>query len=287
MLLHFKKFHGLGNDFVFVDARESTIDFTTELAIALCDRHRGIGADGLLLWRGSVERPSMQVINADGSEPEMCGNGLRCFVKALLDHHSLKSSEISVLTGAGLLRCTATRDSQGHVDMVAVRMGKGEFAPAQVPMLADKPLIAAQIPGLNSDLKWTALSVGNSHVVTFDLVDEGNRLALGPVVARHPLFPRGVNVEFAQILAEKDGQPRMRVDVCERGCGWTQACGTGATAAAIASVHAHLNKPDVEIAVILPGGTLGITVAAAGMATMRGPATEVYAGAIDLRALVA
>ncbi len=283
-MLHFRKYHGLGNDFVFVDARESTVDFTPELAIALCDRHRGIGADGLLLWRGSVERPSMQVVNADGSQPEMCGNGLRCFVKALLDHYAPKVAEISVLTGAGLLRCTVTRDGHGHVAMVAVRMGKGEFEPAQVPIAADKPLINMEIAGLNLPLKWTALSVGNSHVVTFDLIDEAGRLALGPIVSRHPLFPRGVNVGFVQILAEKDGQPRMRVDVHERGCGWTQACGTGATAAAIASVNAQLNKQGVEIAVILPGGTLGITVDGQGVATMRGPATEVYAGAIDLRA---
>lgn len=288
MRVQFWKMHGLGNDFVVLDARELNEAALVRAAPQLCDRHFGIGADGLLLWTGSAKQPRMTVVNADGSVPEMCGNGLRCFAKWLGDHHLPHAAQIDVATGSGTLECQLQRGDDGLVQTVQVTMGVAEWRPALVPMESDTPLILGNFSDLPQPegtplLRWTALSTGNPHLVTFDPLATADRLALGPILSVHPRFPRQINVEFAQVVVTDQG-PELHVDVFERGCGWTLACGTGATATVHAAVRLGLVPADREIPLKLPGGWLSITVSAQGLATMRGPANDVFEGTFDLPA---
>lgn len=284
MHLEFHKYHGLGNDFAVIDARALNLSLAGSLGQHLCDRHRGIGADGLLLWTGTAEKPVMTVINADGSVADMCGNGLRCFVKHLLDRHLRHADALEVATGSGNLACQVTRDASGLVDSVAVEMGRAVYDPALIPVqnggiLQESPLT---VHGVTA--RWTALKLGNPHAVTFDPLSVRDRQLLGPLLEQHELFPAKANIEFAQILP--GDKPQIELHVFERGCGWTQACGTGATATALVAVDSGKLPRGQEISVHLPGGWLGITVAEDGMATMRGPAVEVYAGMIDVTHLL-
>ncbi len=285
MLLPFSKYHGLGNDFAVVDARALDLTFPGQLGQNLCDRFRGIGADGVLVWTGTLDEPRMTVVNADGSIAEMCGNGLRCFVKHLLDRHLPHLPALAVQTGNGLLKCAVTRAANGEVATVAVQMGVASHAPERIPLARSQPLQDQPVHVADRDVRLTALSLGNPHAVTFDAISAEERAQLGPLLGHHPLFPQQANIEFAQLLPG-DG-PRMQVDVYERGCGWTQACGTGATAAAIVAVETGRMPRNREIAVKLPGGWLAITVGDDGEATMRGPAVHVYDGAIDVVRLLA
>lgn len=286
MRVKFWKLQGLGNDFALIDARALPLEPLTDAAPRLCDRHFGVGGDGLLLWSGSVAAPRMTVVNADGSVPEMCGNGLRCFVKWLADHQLPEAAEVTVQTGAGALRCAVERGPDGRVTQVQVAMGQAQWQPAQVPLHADQPLLAAALPDLpqpldGPPLRWTALATGNPHLVTFDRVSAAERLRLGPLLSGHARFPRQINVEFASLVAGADG-PAIHVDVFERGCGWTLACGTGATATVHAAARLGLVPVGQPVAVRLPGGWLSIAVDAEGSATMRGPAREVFEGTLDL-----
>lgn len=281
MRLEFSKMHGLGNDFIVIDARELDLDFGSGLAQRLCDRHTGVGADGVLLFTGTVAEPQMTVINADGSVPEMCGNGLRCFAKWLGDGLRRPDGDVEVQTGAGLLRCDLERDREGNVRSVAVAMGRASWQPELVPVLADAPLVNAPFDVGGVTVRLSALATGNPHAVTFDALDDGEVRRLGPLLSSHPRFPAGVNAEFARVVAGADG-PEIHVDVHERGCGWTQACGTGATATVLAAVELGLVARGVEVRTRLPGGWLGITVDAEGLAVMRGPAVAVFGGVVQV-----
>lgn len=281
MLLAFSKYHGLGNDFAFVDARALQVDLRGGAGARLCDRHRGIGADGLLLWTGSAADPEMTVVNNDGSVARMCGNGLRCFAKHLGDRILPLADSITVRTGAGPLRCVLQRDDHGVVQAVAVDMGGASWQPADVRLSVGSPVMQQPIvPGF-AGLRFTALATGNPHAVTFDAVTAQERAELGPLVGALPLFAEGVNVEFAALSQGSNG-PELTVFVYERGCGWTEACGTGATATTIEAARQGLVPFGAEITVHLPGGPLGITVLPDHTAVMRGPATWTYDGALRL-----
>ena len=221
MRLEFSKYEGTANDFVVVD-REALggRELTTDEVRALCDRHRGIGADGVLLVGPSASGFSMKVVNADGSVPEMCGNGLRCVVAHLVRSGRAAEGELVVDTDAGPHRCTVTRE--GDVLFVEVEMRVPSLAPDAVPVRADAPLVDAEILAHGRSLRVTAVSMGNPHAVTFDDVGLA-RAELGPIVQRDPRFPEGVNVGFARAVG--DG---LELFVYERGAGWTEACGTGA-----------------------------------------------------------
>ena len=165
-------------------------------------------------------------------------------------------------------------------------MGEAQWQPALVPMHSDAPLILGNFSDLPQPegtplLRWTALSTGNPHLVTFDTLTTADRLALGPELSTHPRFPRQINVEFAEVVVTDQG-PELHVDVFERGCGWTLACGTGATATVHAAVRLGLVPADREIPLRLPGGWLHIAVSALGQATMRGPAADVFEGSVVL-----
>ena len=274
MLLPFAKYHGLGNDFAIVDARALDLTFPGLLGQKLCDRFRGIGADGVLVWTGTLAAPAMTVVNADGSVAEMCGNGLRCFVKYLLDRHLPDASALTVRTGNGPLHCVVTRDRMGAVDTVAVAMGTASLAAAQIPLAQPQPLVEQPVQVGERGVTLTAVSMGNPHAVTFDAIATQDRALLGPLLGRHPLFPQSANIGFAQVL--QGDAPRLELHVFERGSGWTQACGTGATAAAVAAVETGRLPANTEIGVKLPGGWLAITVTDDRRTTMRGPAVHVF-----------
>jgi diaminopimelate epimerase len=275
--VRFAKMHGIGNDFVMVDAREMDADWPA-LAKEMCDRHFGVGGDGLILVLPSTQADlRMRMFNPDGSEAEMCGNGIRCYAKFVLDEGLLpRRDELSVETSAGILTVRAHR-ANGVVEAVTVDMGAPRFAPAEIPVdtalaagdrVVDFPL---EVDG--QTIAVTCLSMGNPHAVTF--VDhELWRVpleTLGPKVERHPFFPRRVNFEVARV------RDRRHVDlrVWERGAGLTLACGTGACATAVAArVHGLV---DEEVEVCLPGGPLVIRWDG-GTVLMRGPAALVFRG---------
>jgi diaminopimelate epimerase len=273
--LPFYKYEGLGNDFLIVEkAALGGAELTAEQAIALCDRHRGVGADGVLVL--DLETPSMQVINSDGSVPEMCGNGIRCVALHLARRSNTAAFEVTIDTLAGPHHCVVV--NRPRAESVAVRMAPPSLVPSDLPLSSAAPWLdhALEVDGRTVHL--TGVSMGNPHAVTFDPLGEG-RLALGPAIQADPHFPEGVNVGF---VSEHEGQS-MRLDVLERGAGWTEACGTGACAAAVAAVETGRARPNEELRIRLPGGTLMITVGAPGEAVlMEGAARFVFRGEVEL-----
>jgi diaminopimelate epimerase len=302
--LPFVKVQGLGNDFVVVDLRPGRpgADLQpapTDPAVArsLCDRHFGIGADGVLaILAGQQGDARMRVINADGSEAEMCGNGIRCVAKVLWEKDpSLRRPVLQIDTGAGLLACAI--DAQGdRVRTVAVQMGRPRLTRGEIPMTGPSGERAVRTPVRAGDraFSFTAVSMGNPHAVIFvdDPAADLRALAesYGPKLEVDPLFPRRTNVEFARLR-----QDEIDLVVWERGCGITLACGTGACATAVAACLEGRARPGREVAVNLPGGTLFITVAPENASSeasfagvqMRGPAETVFEAAIDPRAVPA
>ena len=280
-MISFTKYHGLGNDFLLVDGRGEP-PLARETAIAMCNRRFGIGADGVLLAEhpdpGAEAHIRMRIVNPDGTEPEMCGNGLRCFVKYAVDRLEEWSNPLRVQTGAGLRVCDWTRGPDGLVDSVSVSMGPPMMDRRRVPMAGEGPSTGVTLPFPDLDgapLIIDGVSMGNPHCVVFGSADPDRATALGPRIQALPLFPEGVNVGFAQVL----GPRHLRLVVYERGCGLTLACGTGACAAvATATRRGDLTAGD-EIRVDLPGGSLAIRLAADWSdVRMTGPATLVCDG---------
>ncbi len=278
MTLEFTKYQGTGNDFIVVERSVLGPDPSAETVRRLCDRHRGVGADGILVVGEHEGRYAMRVLNADGSIPEMCGNGLRCVVAHLVRTGRVSGREIVVDTDAGPHACVV--HGQDPDLEIEVTMRVPSLSPAEVPVRADAPLRDAAFDVDGRTLHLTTVSMGNPHAVTFDDVGE-ERTALGPRLERDPRFPVGVNVGFARI-----DSARIDLRVFERGAGWTQACGTGACAAAVAAVETGRASRGEPIAVTLPGGPLLITVGAEGEPVrMRGPARFVFAGRVELERL--
>lgn len=271
------KYHGLGNDFVVLDRRQTGVDIDAELSRWMCDRRRGIGADGVLsLLPAAAGLARMVVHNADGSIAEMCGNGLRCAVKYLVDHASGRPERINVETGAGVLACVPGYGPDG-VSEVDISMGPARLVAPNLPSGATgQPFLEAPVPG-HPGLRGSAVSMGNPHLVLLDRpLDEAERL--GPTLERHPSFPDRTNVEFVRV--DPDG---LTVVVWERGCGLTQACGTGACASATAAVLAKRLPADAWLRVTLPGGDLRIRVPSdLSDIRLRGPVSFVFEGVVGL-----
>ncbi|MCH7812078.1 MAG: diaminopimelate epimerase [Chloroflexi bacterium] len=275
--MRFTKLHGTGNDFVLVDARELERDWSS-LAKRICDRHFGIGADGLILVLPSdVADLRMRMFNPDGTESEMCGNGVRCFVKfaveggiATLEHGALR-----VETLAGVLPAEAA-GSGGGVESVRVGMGQPRFAPQEIPVAAEAEPPITNLPLSVDDrqIAVTCLSMGNPHAVY--LSDEPVAAfpleAIGPKIERHDLFPKRVNFEVARVLS----RDRIEARVWERGAGATLACGSGASAVMVAARLAGVVDNRAEIR--LPGGSLTLEWDGQGDVFLTGPAVEVFAG---------
>lgn len=278
--MNFSKMHGAGNDFVVLAADGPDSDWEG-LARALCDRHFGVGADGLLLALPSNRCDiRMRMFNPDGSEAEMCGNGIRCLAKYAVGSGLAQSRDgaVTVETLAGDLRCELS-GSGGRIDRVRVAMGVPRFAPSEIPVLSDLvkgdgPIQRFGIRVGGRDLSLTCLSMGNPHAVHFteEAVDRFELDTLGPLVEHHPAFPRRVNFEVVNVLE----RGRVRARVWERGAGLTLACGTGACAVGVAARLAGFS--DGRTSVELPGGTLEIEWDGTGEVYLTGPAVEVFRG---------
>jgi diaminopimelate epimerase len=274
MLLRFTKMHGLGNDFMVIDLVTQHAQLSPRLIRQWSDRYTGVGFDQLLV----VEPPGnpdvdfrYRIFNADGSEVEQCGNGARCFARFVQDKRLTAKSRIEVETASGVITLQVRRDGQ-----VTVNMGVPRLAPVEVPFQADGEALGHPLEVGGRTLDVSVLSMGNPHCVT--LVEDLASYPvaeLGPLIESHPRFPQRVNAGFMQVL---DAQ-QARLRVYERGVGETQACGTGACAAAVAGIRRGLLRSPVNIR--LPGGTLKIEWAGDGQPVMMtGPASRVYEGQI-------
>ena len=283
-MLDFIKYHGLGNDFILVEGgHRGRAEPQTALVKRLCARGSGIGADGLMLAHPStIADLKMTLINSDGSLPEMCGNGLRCLVKHAIDDLAMRAQPLMVETGAGVLACTWTRGSEGHVERVEVAMGSPSFERSDIPMLGEGSSLELELTLHGQSLSASGVGTGNPHMVIFGDASLARASTWGPELTHHPLWPKGANVEFV----EQVSSTHLKVRVWERGCGLTQACGTGATAAVAAAVRLGHCPADTQIRVTLPGGDLAIRVSAdLQQAWMEGPAVEVYRGRLSTEAL--
>jgi diaminopimelate epimerase len=274
--MRFTKMHGIGNDYVYMstfDQRAPTDP--QQLAIKVSDRHYGIGGDGLILIMPSERADArMRMFNADGSEGEMCGNGVRCVAKYLYDHGLARKPQVTVETGRGVLTLDL-EISAGHVERVRVDMGPPILEAERIPtLLPGNPPIDAPIELDGHRLAVTAVSTGNPHAVLYMANVSGFALeALGPKLEHHPAFPRRVNVHIVEVLGR--GEVRMRT--WERGSGITLACGTGACAVCVAGVLT--GRTDRSILAHLPGGDLELSWPDDRSSIfMTGPAAEVFSG---------
>lgn len=274
-MMRFTKMHGIGNDFIIIDGFRQYVDDPKVLALRLCRPHYGIGGDGILLVLPSkVADARMRVINRDGSEPEMCGNGIRCVGKYLYDSGLCRRERMSVETLAGVLALTIEA-KDGLARSVTVDMGAPRFDPEEIPVAADSNALTLEVDG--HKLRFFCVSMGNPHAVTYDLYPEEDALffRLGAALERHPAFPRRANIEFCRT----DGMERVDVRVWERGDGPTLACGTGACAVVAAGAsQGLLNR---RATVRLPGGALDIEWRGDDHLYMTGPAETVFTGEVD------
>lgn len=280
--MKFTKMQGLGNDYVYVNCFEEKIENPSELAVKVSDRHFGIGSDGLILIRPSeVADFRMTMFNADGSESEMCGNGIRCVGKYVYDYGLTDKTEVSVETLAGI-KYLKFLIKDGKVDMVTVNMGEPILKPELVPVVGEgDAVIDSPIEVDGKEYKMTCVSMGNPHSVVFvDDVDNFPLHEVGPLFEHHKAFPRRVNAEFCQVIDRTHAKMR----VWERGTGETLACGTGTCATAVACI---LNgKTEDEVTITLLGGDLIIRWdREENVIYMTGPARVVFDGEIDVTAL--
>jgi diaminopimelate epimerase len=277
--MKFFKYHGTGNDFIILDGMETGPLLSARDVENLCRRHTGIGADGVIYAFGasSGTDAAMRIFNADGSEAEMCGNGIRCLAKFLYERKGKRTDNMLVETGAGVkaLRLFVYGE---EVRRVEVDMGLPELISADLPAADDpsKPGIVNIDIGNGETVSALCVSMGNPHCVLFvDDVENAPVGSLGPLLERHPLFPNRTNVEFVQVADAH----HIHLRVWERGVGETKACGSGTCAAAVASLQA--GKAESPIEVSLPGGVLDIKVDDHGHVLMTGPAVEVYSGELN------
>jgi len=285
--LDFVKMHGLGNDFIIIDDRDEQIDFAPEAVEWLCDRNFGIGADGIMLVRPATTDGadfSWWFRNSDGSVAEMCGNGIRCFAKYVVDRGLVPADcqSVRVETAMGVYAIEVTRAYDGTMYLATVDMGEPIVRPADVPTEMrcgnnDDMVISCPLETEAGTFDVTPLSMGNPHCVLWvDDVDTTDVARIGPAIETHPAFPKKTNVEFAEVV----GEETIKLRVWERGVGETLACGTGACAAAV--VGALTLRIGREATVQLPGGELEIRWAEDNRVYMTGPATEVFSGTLTI-----
>ena len=277
MTLHFTKMHGAGNDYVYVDCFNNPApDDPAALAVKVSDRNKGIGGDGLILICPSeVADARMRMFNSDGSEAEMCGNGLRCVAKYVYDHGISVKDELNLETGAGVLSVALTVVG-GKVESVKVDMGEPILKPADVPttLAGDEAVVNAPLEVDGQTFEVTCVSMGNPHCIIY--VDEATDdlvHRVGPKIETDPRFPAKTNVEFIEVISPTEVKQRT----WERGSGETLACGTGASAVCVAGVLT--GKTERKLTNHLLGGTLVLEwVEATNHVFMDGPATEVFSG---------
>lgn len=277
--MKFTKMHGCGNDYIYVNCLEEKVENPSEVAKVLSDRHFGIGSDGLILIKPSDKADfRMEMYNADGSESQMCGNGVRCIAKYVYDYGLTDKTKVELETKAGI-KYLDLKIENGKVAMVTVDMGSPILEGKKVPVAVDKEQVVAEpITVGGVDYEFTAVSMGNPHAIMFvDSTEDFDIEGIGPQFEFNPMFPERVNAEFIEVLDRK----RINMRVWERGSGETLACGTGACASVVACV---LNgKTDNEVFVHLLGGDLLIKYdQKQNKVFMTGPATTVFDGEVDL-----
>ncbi len=277
--LRFTKMHGAGNDFVVLDGVRDTLPPLESLAARLADRNFGIGCDQILVVREASDPAAdfrMQIFNADGSQVEMCANGIRCFYKYLRDHGHTSADEIGVETLSGVVRPRWAGEGRVTVDM-----GLPVLAPAKIPTTlgsGDGPVLDVPLEVEGSTLSVSSVSMGNPHAVVFvDDPESAPVERLGPAIEHHPAFPNRVNVEFVAI----EGRSRVRQRTWERGTGETLACGSGACAVAVVSMLRGV--VDRQVTIALRGGELEIEWPTRDSHVwMTGPAAEVFSGSFPV-----
>ena len=274
--MDFVKMHGLGNDFVFIEDKTGQDKDYTALARAMCNRHTGIGADGLIVIVDSrVADVRMRIINSDGSEAEMCGNGIRCFAKYVYDNGIIEKKRFTVETPAGIMEPEITVGADNKAELITINMGRPSFNRSEIPMEGAEGRV------LNEDLcvnganwKITSLLMGVPHSVTYvDDVDTVDIEKIGPLFEKHEAFPKHTNINFAQQMDDRT----VKVRTWERGAGATLACGTGSCSVAVASfLNGHTGR---EVDIQLPLGTLHIEYREEdGNVYMTGPAAVSFTG---------
>jgi diaminopimelate epimerase len=273
--MRFWKYQGIGNDFVLLED-DGSAPKEEAFVRRVCDRRFGIGADGILyVSKAENVDARMMILNADGSEAEMCGNGIRCVAKHLYDTGAVPKEEMTVDTLAGLMRISLSVEG-GKARTVTVNMGAPILDCERIPMRCGGKFIDGIIEVDGRKLRGTAVSMGNPHLITFERLSKEEKDVLGPKLEAHPAFPKRTNVEFVTV----EGL-RLNVRVFERGVGWTLACGTGACATVVAAALNGLVPFNEDIEVALPGGVLSISVDDLLSAVMMtGPAELVFEGTI-------
>ena len=276
--MRFTKMEGLGNDYIYVNTFTERVENPSALSVRLSDRHRGVGADGLvLIGPGTAADFSMRIFNADGSESEMCGNAARCVGRYVRERGLWNRDSLTLETG-GVSRRVSLRYQEGRFVSAQVDMGRPQLSPAAIPVhLPGAAVMGLPLPWGEETLPVHCVSMGNPHCVLFvEDVASAPVTSLGPMLERHPSFPQRINVEFAQIISRNE----IRLRVWERGSGETQACGTGACAALVAA--AITGRCDREAVIRLPGGPLAVAWQPDGHVTQEGPADFVFDGETDL-----
>ncbi|HJT19269.1 MAG TPA: diaminopimelate epimerase [Nitrospira sp.] len=273
--------HGLGNDYLVMDPKELSFKLTPKNIERICDRHWGLGGDGILALVSSKKADfGLRIFNPDGSEAEKSGNGLRIFARYLHATGKTKKKRFTVDTKGGLVAIELHLDRHGEAGAVTVQMGRATFQPSALPCtLMAEELIQQRIDAAGRSLTFTGVSVGNPHCVLFKAAGESwsreDLLRLGPVLENHDLFPKRTNVQ----LAVPTGPREISILIWERGAGETQASGSSSCAAASAAVRLGLVKSPVTVK--MPGGTLDIEVEPDFSLTMEGPVTEVARGTLS------
>ncbi len=277
--MKFAKMQGAGNDYVYVNCFEEKVADPAALARKVSNRNFGIGSDGLILILPSQKADvCMRMFNSDGSESEMCGNGIRCVAKYAYDHGLVDRLQITAETGAGILTLQLFTNDKDKVDRVRVNMGEPRLIRSQIPMTgaAEERVVNQELTVLDRSFQITCVSMGNPHCVIY--VEDLDNFPLekyGPAIENHPLFPNRTNVEFVEIVSFSE----VRQRTWERGAGETLACGTGASAVAVAGVLT--GRSDRTILNHLLGGDLELEWSREGSVFMTGPAVQVFEGVFD------
>lgn len=273
--MKFTKMQGIGNDYVYVNCFEEEVKAPEKLARVISDRHFGVGSDGLILIMPSQSADCrMRIFNADGSEAQMCGNGIRCVAKYAYDHKITQKNPLTVETRAGIKTIRLFAEN-GKVSGARVNMGKPGLMRSEIPMRGKETQVVDEILTVNNETSFriTCVSMGNPHCVIFiDAIEKIDLVKSGPKIERHDAFPEKTNVHFVLVHNPRE----ITMKTWERGSGVTLACGTGASAVCVAGV---LNKKtERKILAHLPGGDLELEWAEDGDVYMSGPATEVFTG---------
>lgn len=279
MKLEFTKMHGCGNDYIYINCFDKEINCPESLSVVLCDRHYGIGSDGIvLICKSDICDAKMRMFNLDGSEGKMCGNAIRCVAKYLYDNGIVKKDIITIETLSGI-KTIQVNTQNGFVYSAKVDMGKPEFAPSKIPvLLPGESIINVPVEISGKSYNITCVSMGNPHAVVFcDEIDDLNITEIGPLFEHNELFPERVNTEFVKVIDRNT----IRMRVWERGSGETLACGTGACAAAVAAVLNGYCDKETNIRVLLLGGELIINYTGETV-FMTGECSKVFEGVVEI-----